>query len=166
MHMETRRYILKSERQQSRRPARREGQQVESEFLKKLGLVVYVPSVNELRAKSDIIQPFRGQALGEEFGFRCTTDVGTALVRLIVSFGLPNAPEYHDWSKEFMDFRREGTYWEYIFEVNDDQYLFVSHDAGVLTVGSKTTPDKKTCEAFCRFVENAVNKFEDSAMRT
>ena len=135
----------------------RKGHQVESVVLKELGLGVYVPSVSELRAKSKIVRPFRGEILGKEYGFRCTGSVGTALLRLIVSFGLPNAPEYHEWSDEFMDFKREQSYWEYVFRVNQKQYLFVSQDNAGLHVGCKTVSDKRTCEKFCRFIEGVVN---------
>lgn len=134
----------------------KEGHQVESKALEKLGIAVYVPSVSELRAKSEIIRPFCGQLLDSEFRFPRTVDIGTALTRLIERFGLPNAPEYHEWSEDFMNVGRMGSYWEYIFQVNEKQYFFVSHDYGKLTVGCRTTSDKKTCEAFFRFIKSAV----------
>jgi hypothetical protein len=147
----------KQEQQKRRKPVRKEGHYVESMLFDKPGLTVYVPSADELRAKSDILQPFRGQIQNDEFDFHCTADVGTALMRLIENFGLPNAPEYHDWSEDFMNFKREGTYWEYIFLVNEKHYLFVSHDAEKLIVGCMGAPDRRTCEAFFRFIENIMD---------
>ncbi len=133
------------------------GHHVETEFLTRIGLRVYVPSASEIRAKSDIVQPFRGTQFGKEWEFRCNVAAGTALVRLIERFGLPNAPEYHDWSDDFMDFGREGTYWEYVFQVNDSDYFFVGHDHEELTVGHKGASAPKTSATFLRFIENTVN---------
>ena len=121
-------------------------------------MTLYVPSATELRAKSDIIRPFCGKSLVDELEFWEAPDAATALMRLIELFGLPNAPEYHDWSDDFMDFKRESCFWEYIFQVNGDQYLFVSHDHTKVTVGCKTTADKKTYEAFFRFIASMLHR--------
>lgn len=155
--MNTENHVGKDEQDGIGKLEHMEGHQVRSLSLKTLGLAVYVPSVSELRTKSDLIRPFQGHLLGEGFRFRCTVDVGTALMRLIENFGLPNAPEYHEWSEDYMTFGREGSYWEYIFRVNEKQYLFVSHDNGRVIVGCKTAPERRTCEAFLRFIESKVN---------
>jgi hypothetical protein len=156
--MDATKRIGKDRQNQRPRPVHERGHRVESALLRELGLTVYVPSASELRDKSDIIRPFGGKSLVSELEFWCAADAGTVLMRLIEMFGLPNAPEYHDWSDEFMDFKREATHWEYIFEVNKEQYFFVSHDHAKVTVGCKTTPDKKMCEVFFRFIASELNR--------
>jgi hypothetical protein len=140
------------------RPIHERGHEVESPLLKKFGLTVYVPSEFELREMSDVIQPFRGRQLVDELEFWCAADAGAVLMKLIEMYGLPNAPEYHEWSQDFMDFKREGCFWTYVFQVNKNQYFYVSHDRSRVTVGCKATPDKKTCEAFFRFLACELNR--------
>lgn len=142
----------------TRRPVHEQGHHVESPPLRQLGLTVYVPSEFELRDMSEIIKPFRGKSLVEEAEFRCATDAGSVLMRLIELFGLPNAPEYHDWSVEFMNFKREGCFWQYIFQVNKHQYFFVSHDNEKVTVGCQTTPDRRICTTFFQFLASELNR--------
>ena len=156
--MDATKHIGKDEQQKAPRPMHERGHQVESPLLNQLGLTVYVPSASELREESHPFRPFGGKSLVDELEFWCAADAGTVLMRLIEMFGLPNAPEYHEWSEDFMNFGREGTYWEYIFQVNKEQFFFVSHENARVTVGCKTTPDKKTCEAFFRFIASELNR--------
>ena len=156
--METQEHMKKEEEGQE------QGHHVESMFLEKHGLTVYVPSPEELRSESDIVQPFCGEILNGKFEFWCALDVGTALMRLIESFGLPNAPEYHEWTDGFMKFGRESCFWAYIFRINKTLYLYVSHDDGKINIGytgCKGTPDKAACQAFFHFIENVLNRTED-----
>ena len=156
MHMNEGRHIGKDEQRLG--PPHERGHHVQLPLLRELGLTVYVPSEFELRGMSDTIKPFGGKSLVEELEFWCAGDAGAVLMRLIEMFGLPNAPEYHDWSDEFMDFKREGCFWEYIFQVNEDQYFFVSHDNEKVMVGCKTTPDKRVCGTFFRFLASQLNR--------
>lgn len=145
-------------KEQGSRPTHERGHQIESPLLRELGLTVYVPSEFELRDMSNTIRPFGGKSLVTELEFWCAAHAGTVLMRLIEMFGLPNAPEYHDWSDEFMDFKRESCFWEYIFQVNGDQYFFVSHDNERVTVGCKMKPEEKPCKAFFEFLASQVNR--------
>ena len=133
------------------------GHWVESALLDKLGLSVYVPSVAELQAIPDIIMPFQGQSAGEEVKLRSVIGAGQVLMRLIWSFGLPNAPEYHDWSEDFMNFKRECTSWEFIFQVNARHYLYVADNFGEVTLGFRTTPDREIREAFLCFIQGVID---------
>lgn len=136
--------------------ARREGSYVQAQHLHGPGICVYVPSPDELRACAKTVRPFQGRIMNAELDFASPVSVGDALPLLIHAFGLPNAPEYHDWSEEFFMFKREGTEWQYVFVVNGIHHLFVSHHHNELMIGCKGTLDMTICREFARFIEKIL----------
>lgn len=138
--------------------------------LSRLGVRIRVPSTDDLRNLAHSGQWFSGAGLGHEFGFRCGVDIGTALVRLICHFGVPNSPQYACWHRRFLE-QREKTTWEFILVVNGDHLFAVYDYKGEVAVGYRLLAprgafqgsrrdfraDAETCERVCRYIEAVVN---------
>lgn len=144
--------------------------QVKSVYLSKLGVRMEVPSAERLKQQTQGGRWFSGAGIGQEFGFRCVVDAGTALYRLVHHVGIPNGPHFHCWNSAFLKQRDKST-WEFIFLVNRQHFFAVYDYKGEVSVGYRLIAprgachvsradfeaDTETCARFCRYVEALVN---------